>query len=344
VAGGGVGPVLDNVRGAAVKNGQLYIANFGTGGGAPGRAIVKVDLSNAANFSNLITGTFDAFDVLCRENDLLVSDSTGDDILRFDYNGTSLGVFHESNGSTGVNWPQQMSFDTDGNILVGNFSPVIGVYKYDASTGAQLNFWATPLSTGSRGAHRLLNGNILFTWGTGVGVYNPTTNTSSLVIGSVNAQYINYSFGFDVPVRSYEIIQGSEFAGGLASMVSSDDICLAIFNDENTLSAQVELKGVTSVLAPTSYRFKFEAFVARPGLSQLLEMKRFSTAGWTVVDGRVAPVTDQVIEVALTATAPNHVAGDGEVGARVTWMPINDEDPATDGWIHCIDQAFWTIE
>lgn len=344
VAGGGVGPILDNIRGAAVKDGSLYITNFGSTGGAPGRAVVKVDLSNSANFSNLITGTFDPFDVLCRENDLLVSDSTGDDILRFDYSGVSLGVFHESNGSTGVNWPQQMSFDTDGNILVGNFSPTIGVYKYDAVTGSQLNFWATPMSTGSRGARRLLNGNILFTWGTGVGVFNPITNSSSLVIGSVNAQYINYSYGFDVPVMSYTISQGSEFAGGLASMVSSDDICLAVFNDENTLAAQVELNGVTSVLVPTSYRFKFEAFVARPGLSQLLEMKRTATSGWTVVDGRVAPLTDQVVEVTLTSTAVNHVSSTGQVGARVTWMPINDEDPATDGWIHCIDQAFWTIQ
>lgn len=344
VAGGGVGPALDNIRGGAVKDGILYIANFGTGNGAPGRAIVKVDLANPNLFTNLATGTWDPFDVFPRENDILLSDSTGDDIFKIGYDGSNLGFFHESNGTTGINWPQQISPDFDGNILVANFSPPIGVYRYDSSTGAQLNFYPIALSTGTRGARRLANGNILFTWGTGVGVYNPATGLASAVLTGVNAQYIHFSLGFTVPISGYEVTQGTEFSGGLSSMSASDDVCLAVFNDEVSLSAQVVLNGRTPVTSPTSYAFRLESSVGRPGLSQLIELRNYDTAGWTIGDGRVATLADTVVDVVLTASSDAHVDANGDVSARISWQPINDEDPAVDGWIHCIDQAYWTIQ
>ena len=38
-------------------------------------------------------------------------------------------------------------------------------------------------------------------------------------------------------------------------------------------------------------------------------------------------------------SAANFVSSGGEVKARMTWEPQNDEDPTLDGWLHRIDFA-----
>lgn len=100
VAGNGVGPALDNVRGIAVKDGYLYITNADSGGGAPGKAIVKVELANPNNNSVWASGgtTWDPFDINFRATDVLVSDINGDHILSFNFAGVRGANFHTSVG------------------------------------------------------------------------------------------------------------------------------------------------------------------------------------------------------------------------------------------------------
>ncbi|HMS55871.1 MAG TPA: choice-of-anchor R domain-containing protein [Fimbriimonadaceae bacterium] len=164
-------------------------------------------------------------------------------------------------------------------------------------------------------------------------------------------------FGFDFPYKMrvdvtpgsnqlinpfyYLVTAGSEFAGGLESLFLSDDDCLALFNDETSLVAQVQFYGLTSILNPSMLTFALEASVSRPGLAQTTFMFNFDTESFMVTDGRVATFNDVSVDNVLTDTAPAAVGSGGELASMVEWYPINDEDPAQDGWLHCVDQAVW---
>lgn len=144
--------------------------------------------------------------------------------------------------------------------------------------------------------------------------------------------------------NNYQIVKGEEFDGGLAKLLQSDDDRLTLFNDANDLSAQVIFFGTSTNFVPTSMTFKVEMSVARPGLQHQIHQFNFNTNQYDAVVGAVSTSTDTVYEVTLTTTAQAHVNSDtGDVRARVTWSPINDEDPSQDGWLHAVDQVSWTV-
>ena len=144
--------------------------------------------------------------------------------------------------------------------------------------------------------------------------------------------------------NNYQIVKGEEFDGGLSTLLESDDVRLTLFNDATDLSAQVIFFGTSSNFVPTSMTFKAEMSVARPGLQHQIHQFNFNTNQYDAVVGAVSSSTDTVYEVTLTTTALAHVNSDtGAVRARVTWSPINDEDPSQDGWLHAVDQVSWTV-
>lgn len=135
----------------------------------------------------------------------------------------------------------------------------------------------------------------------------------------------------------FNIIEGELFEGDERSFLTSDNNGLAIFNDPNTLAAGIEFMGVTSQVAPNSVTWSLEASVARPGLQQELAMKNQITGVYQVVGGSVATTFDSVSSV--TVNGGTYVGVNGEIGSRVRWSPINDEDPSQDGWLHTVDQS-----
>src|SRR5690606_10271064 len=80
-------------------------------------------------------------DILFRAGDVLVGDSTNDDILSYTLAGSLGGTFHDSDGVSGIDFPNQITEQAGGNILAAGFTAPNGIYEYDAS-GNQLNFWA----------------------------------------------------------------------------------------------------------------------------------------------------------------------------------------------------------
>ncbi|HMS55760.1 MAG TPA: hypothetical protein PKA27_10200 [Fimbriimonadaceae bacterium] len=137
---------------------------------------------------------------------------------------------------------------------------------------------------------------------------------------------------------------GEEFEGDLEGLVASDDVRLCVFPDPSSLVAQVTFESVSPVMAPSGYRFTFEGHVARPGLSQSLTVRDFDSATDVFVDGRVASTEDLSVEINLTSNLDRYVGTGGTLSSTVTWMPINDEDPAVDGWLHCVDQVRWWLD
>lgn len=167
---------LDNVRGMALVGNTVYITNAGTANGAPGNAVVMVDLSGnpLGNFSTATTAP-SPFGVLAYQGGLLVSSSSAnDDIHRYSLSGAAQGTFY--NG-TALNFGEQMDYALNGDLLVAGFSSN-NIVRFDATTGAIL---ASYTAAGARGVSQLANGNILWTSGSGAFVLDVTSGSSTQV-------------------------------------------------------------------------------------------------------------------------------------------------------------------
>ena len=165
---------LDNIRGMAFVGDTVYVSNASTGNGAPGDGEVVVTFDPQGNTLGFFD-TGDPYDILEYDGGLLINDINsealgGEDIDRYDLDGNLLGTFHESDGETGIDFPQQMTLRANGNLLVGGFGAPGGIYEYDAD-GNQVGFFdgdAGVAFRGIRGVYELGNGNILWTGGDGV--------------------------------------------------------------------------------------------------------------------------------------------------------------------------------
>ncbi|QKK06939.1 MAG: hypothetical protein HND58_01370 [Planctomycetota bacterium] len=181
---------MDNIRGFEVVGNTAYVTNSGTGNGAPGDGIVTIDVSSATIngfFASGDTGAGDPFDVLSYSGNLLINDISGEDIDVFSTGGAFQSVFVESDGVSGIDFPEQMAETSSGTILAAGFSSPAGIYEYDGS-GTLLNYY--DVGTGIRGVHELGNGNIMFTDGAGVHVLDPNTGAITDSIDGVSARFI----------------------------------------------------------------------------------------------------------------------------------------------------------
>ena len=136
---------LDNIRGIEFINGQIYVANGGDDNDVPGDGEVVVVFDPSGNNLGFFD-TGDPYDIRAFNGELLISDINrdsdgGEDIDRYSIDGVNsaqLGTFHESDGETGVDFPQQITVrDSSGTVLVGGFSAPGGSYEYDV-TGMQV--------------------------------------------------------------------------------------------------------------------------------------------------------------------------------------------------------------
>ncbi|HMP16739.1 MAG TPA: hypothetical protein PKD72_06940, partial [Gemmatales bacterium] len=142
---------LQNIRGIAIHNNQLYVT---VGGGTHQNTVQRFNL-DATGQQTFITNTnlVSPFDVFFRSNgEVLVSNGTASTanpnfsrIQRFDIDGNFLGTFQ--NPAPGdIRFPQQIFERSNGNILVGGFSLPTAIYEYDAN-GNQLATLAPGLGT-----------------------------------------------------------------------------------------------------------------------------------------------------------------------------------------------------
>jgi hypothetical protein len=180
-AAGPSGEVIGNIRGMALIGNTVYVTNAA---GTPGPSLVTYDMNgNWQNTVNIAPTSSSPFAILHYNNELLVSNSSADDIQRYDTNGNHLGPFHVGT----IAFTQQLHERSNGNVLAAGFSSPAGIYEYD-SAGNQVDYIA---ASGTRGIWELGNGNLLWTNGSGVHVYDIVTQTHTTVLSGFNAQYID---------------------------------------------------------------------------------------------------------------------------------------------------------
>ncbi|MDF1836909.1 MAG: hypothetical protein P1V35_03490 [Planctomycetota bacterium] len=202
---------FDNMRGLEVAYGSVWVSNSGTANSAFDDSVVQLDLN-----LNLVAvhalATEDPFDctafTLGGVAGLLLTDISGDDLTFFDPANPGLPtIFHDSDGATGIDFPEQCSINgANGNPVVANFTDPDGLREFDKLTGAELSFVDTGALGfgGLRGIHTLGNGNIMFTNGSGVHIYDVVAGTVSTVMPGVSARFISLvSGGTDPNVSTF---------------------------------------------------------------------------------------------------------------------------------------------
>lgn len=145
----------------------------------------------------------------------------------------------------------------------------------------------------------------------------------------------------EVLPSSYTATIGEDPDGALDALFASDDTYVSVFNNPESLTAELEFTGQASTGNGCELRFTLESSVDRGGLAQRIYLWNWDTSSWTVFNGSTGPTTDTAVTV--TTTNMSYLANDGTVKAKVRWSPINDENPSQDGWQHRVDVAKWTL-
>lgn len=179
----------DNIRGIHLDFNRVWLCNFGTGGAGYGFALKEYTLATTFVTAHPFPGS--AFGIISHNGELLVSDTTNDDIVRVDpATGAVLGLFHDADGVTGVDFPGQLSKTAAGTILTAGLVTPAGIFEYDAA-GNQINYFdSTGAGSTPQGVHGLQNGNILLGTGSGLLLYDRVAGMFSTVIAGIDANYI----------------------------------------------------------------------------------------------------------------------------------------------------------
>lgn len=187
-AGGGDVGILDNIRGMSLApNGNLLVS---VGGGANDDAIAEFDTAGnplGNRVANGADGLDSPFDVLVRDNNLLVGGITSDIIHQYSIAGAPLTQLTPID-----TFPEQLAEAANGNVLVANFiGTEEGVVEYTA-TGALVGVYNPTAIGGYRGVYELPNGNILTTNGGGVHEIDRAGNLVETKIAGVSARFIEF--------------------------------------------------------------------------------------------------------------------------------------------------------
>lgn len=158
--------------------------------------------------------------------------------------------------------------------------------------------------------------------------------------GRIRAWVARFDDDFRTFPTTLEVVDGfpgSFFTPGLLQYADNDPV--SAFSDETTLRITLEVTGVLPIL-PSSLEFKTTAYATRAGLSYSIQAYNWDTARFDQVHGRFAPTTRTDVNLTLTNPQPYYSADLG-TRWRVTWEPINDEDPAQDSWPVVVDKLNW---
>lgn len=194
--GGPNNTILDNIRGFNYRpNGNIVVCNA-AGGNA--NSIVEFTSSGALVGVFIAPGTVlnSPFDIMFRQNDILVSASSSKCLHKYDLNGV-----YQSNLVAGLSFPQQMYELPDGRIVVAEFSGTSSGLQMYTATGSLIKLMTG--ATGVRGSYQLKNGNFLTTNGAGVYEIDSSTGASvRQIVSGVSARYIS---PFDLTVIPVEL-------------------------------------------------------------------------------------------------------------------------------------------
>jgi hypothetical protein len=193
--GGVNNSILDNIRGIRYRaNNNLLVT---VGGGTNQNTVQQFDTAGN-NLGTFIptTNLNSPFDIVIRNSDMLVSNSSGTNrISGFDLNGNFTSYFYAGSAFA---FPQQMQTLPNGDVIVAAFSPPSGI-AYLTSGGTYVKLMTG--ITGNRGVYLLGNGRYITTNGAGAHEVDSATGTLIRTIATGSMQYIEPYVMNDITMR-----------------------------------------------------------------------------------------------------------------------------------------------
>lgn len=333
-----VGGGLDNIRGMVFSNGVVYVTNDGANNGATADSLVAFDAAGNHLQTMALSNTTSPFAVIPFQGDLLVvasDDTTTDDVHRYTTAGVSVGTFHNS---TAIDFGHQGVLASDGNVWVATFTSDTLV-KLDATNGA--NVLQTIPASGARGVCELLNGNMLWTNGSGVWLYDVVTTTSTLVFAGA-CYHLNPVLG----ANAHHLAYGQ----GCHSFEKDDSNVFQLFPDVASAKAALDGHAMTFALTANGYTANWvpngaTAYVApSAGATIIANADNTTTAitpsaaipvpggvetTWTVSSNGILTAGNPGNQT--TSSTPTLTATSGTAGSRLAFYTWSNFNPAETG-------------
>lgn len=173
-------------KGMTLYHGRVYVVCSASQG-------IRVYDPSGALIGQFEQGNFDinAWGITGYRDELLLGDFTADAIRRYDLNHNFLGLFHDSNGSTGIDNPHQIArrFPSFEILAAGDQAPG-GLYIYDGH-GQQILSRLPSGTTGFQGVYPLSNGDILCSHASSVYIYHVQTDTFERILLGPGGPFIS---------------------------------------------------------------------------------------------------------------------------------------------------------
>jgi len=196
--------IIDNMRGIRFRANNNLLATVASG--ASQNTIQEFDTAGNHIGTFINSNLNSPFDILLRENDMLITNSSGTNrITKYDLNGNYISPFYSG---TGFAFPQQMYRLSNGNIVVAAFSTPSGLMILDSAGNHIRSFTSV---TGLRSAYLLGNGNYMTTNATGVHELDSANGTLlRTIVTGANYQYVSeYIPDMVVNINNYNSNPGS---------------------------------------------------------------------------------------------------------------------------------------
>lgn len=261
---------LDNIRGLNVVNNEVWVTNAGSGNGATANSIRRLSFSGAP--IGYYATVSSPFDVLDNGTAAFVSSFTSpSEIQILGYNGTVVGSLFSAPVLANI---EQMNFNSDGNLVVATFANHAasgnnrGIYVINPTTGAILNSYPTPGTSGNAGVLQLGNGNYLYSNGAGLHILDSATGTHSSLFSTGAFQYMAKINESPLSVRETEKADFKVYpnpASDILYLSAGQKIDLVkIYNAEGRLVSSLEAKGSSleipvKAMAPGLYYIEINA-------------------------------------------------------------------------------------
>lgn len=128
----------------------------------------------------------------------------------------------------------------------------------------------------------------------------------------------------EVPPASFTMVRGLVVSGGIAELQASDDQLLVlrpgIVFSTSEAPIQIEMVAISPENIPASMSFKVEFSANQANINQTIELYIPSLNVWEEVDSRIAPTTENTIEILLDPQPERFISNlDGQMKARISY-------------------------
>ena len=179
-----------------------------------------------------------------------------------------------------------------------------------------------------------------------IGTYTSSFSIRDALTGQSSTKIATVKVaGYLLPTY-FLVFQGSHFAGSVQNAGTSDNQYISFFPDTSGASAKVSFLSNSPLVSPPYMDVIVESKVARAGISQSVALYSYVAGAFETLDSSEATTIDTTRLIHVTGFPPSRYINPStkQVVVQLLWVPVNDEDPAQDGWLHYIDYLAWYIK